>query len=371
MRKTRDAQNVSEGITIIVDAFWGDGGKGLISAWYALLTHASGVFRGCGGPGAEHGIFYNGKYIKTNQLPLGFLMTGSLIGIGPGTAVDPEKLYEEMVRFKLEPDRVRIDPRCPLVTPLDIEEEIRSAHMRGIGSTMSGTGACMARRVSRTATLAEEVGYLKPFVENIPELANKLASKGNIILESSQGFGLSNFFGSGRYVTSVDVTTGSVLAGVGADWRKIKRVVLVVKALPTREGTGPMGNVEEFTVEEMLEKGIVEYSSICDPQTGKPNIRRKAKGIDWDILKRASDINGATEIALTFAEHYDKSVTDVTKWSDLTPKVLNLIKKIESVTGAPVTIVNTGKSFNSLAWREGTPEFTNVEEERLGSYIPA
>jgi len=355
-------------IYVVVDAFWGDGGKGLISAWYGLLNNSLAVFRGCGGSGAEHGVFFEGKYIKTNQLPLGFLMTNSLIGIGPGTAIDPEKLSEEIKRFKLKPDQVKIDPRCPLITPLDIEEEVQSANMRGIGSTMSGTGACMAKRVLRTAPLAGESYDLKPFIENIPELANKLSSEGNIVLESSQGFGLSNYFGFGRYVTSVDVTTGSLIAGVGVDWRKIKEVILVVKALPTREGTGPMGNVEEFTVEEMVERGIVEYSSIHDPKTGKPNIRRKAKSIDWDILKRACLINGATQIALTFADHYDKNVTDITKWSDLTPKVFDLIEKIENITGVPVTVVNTGKSFNSLAWRYETPEFTDIEEERLRSY---
>jgi adenylosuccinate synthase len=89
-------------------------------------------------------------------------MTNSLIGIGPGTAIDPEKLSEEIKRFKLKPDQIKIDPRCPLITPLDIKEEIQSANMRGIGSTMSGTGACMAKRVLRTAPLAGENEDLNP-----------------------------------------------------------------------------------------------------------------------------------------------------------------------------------------------------------------
>ncbi len=52
---------------IVVGGFWGDEGKGLISAWQTYKHHALGVFRGCGGANPEHGLFFNESYIKTNQ----------------------------------------------------------------------------------------------------------------------------------------------------------------------------------------------------------------------------------------------------------------------------------------------------------------
>ena len=360
---------VDKGATVIVDAFWGDGGKGAVGAWMAYLLNAKMALRGCGGPGAEHGIFFQNKYIKTNQLPLSFLIQGCNIGIGPGTAVDPVKLFEEIERFKLGPEHVTIDPRCPIVTHEHIRLEKQSANMKKIGSTFSGMGRCMSDAVLRTAILAKDVPALKQYIGDIPNLVNEIASKQNVILESSQGFGLSRYFGVDNFVTSVDVTTGSVIAGVGLDWRLIKKVVLVVKALPTREGTGPMGNVQEFTLEEMEKLGIAETSSIVNIETGKPQIRRKAKSIDWEILKKAAMVTGATEVALTFAEHFDPEVKNATRWSELTKKVTRLINKIEEVTNAPVTIVNTGKPFNSFVTTyEKSLDLSGETLQRLNSY---
>lgn len=336
------------GAMSITDAFWGDGGKGAEGSLIGMIFNAIMAVRGCGGPGAEHGAFINGKYIKTNQFPLSFLLQKCIVALGPGTALDPIKLFEEIKRFNLDPIKVKIDPRCPIVTQEHIQQEKESANMKRIGSTFSGTGRCMSDAVLRKAKLAKDIKELSGYIDDIPLLVNLFASESCVILESSQGFGLSRYFGTDNYVTSVDVTTGSLIAGVGLDWKLLKKSFLVVKALPTREGTGPMGNVDEFTVQEMEELGIIEYSSIINPETGKAQIRRKAKSIDWDILKKAAMVNGATDIALTFAEHYDPKVRDVKNWDELTPKVKDLIRKIEDVTNAPVTMVNTGKPINSV-----------------------
>jgi adenylosuccinate synthase len=45
------------GANIVVGGFWGDEGKGLVSAWQAYKDQAFGVFRGCGGSNPEHGSF--------------------------------------------------------------------------------------------------------------------------------------------------------------------------------------------------------------------------------------------------------------------------------------------------------------------------
>lgn len=55
------------GAHIIVDAFWGDSGKGLISAYLAYKTSANLIARAGTGTNAEHGIFLKDEktYIKT------------------------------------------------------------------------------------------------------------------------------------------------------------------------------------------------------------------------------------------------------------------------------------------------------------------
>ena len=357
------------GANIVVGGFWGDEGKGLISAWQTYKHHALGVFRGCGGANPEHGLFFNENYIKTNQLPLGFIFENCLIGIGPGTAVDVQKFLYEVEKFHLSPEQVRVDRRCPIITPENIQEEIDSSSMDAIGSTKSGTGIAMSHAAVRIAPLAEDILALQPFLDDVPALANRLAGEGPISIESTQGTFLSRYHGEYPNVTSVDVTAPSVIAGVGLNWRSVEDVIVGVKALPTREGTGPMGDVEEFTVEEMEALGIVEYSSIIDPDTGKHQIRRKAKGIDYSLLNRIIMLNGANQIALTFAEQVDRAVENVTKWSELTPKVKDLISEIERRTNVEVTLVNTGKQWSSMASKgDDLPEITDSLIERLKTY---
>jgi adenylosuccinate synthase len=357
------------GANIVVGGFWGDEGKGLVSAWQAYKDNALGVFRGCGGANPEHGLFFGKDYIKTNQLPLGFIFGQALIGLGPGTAVDVNKFLAEVNRFSIPPEKVCVDPLCPIITPENIQEEIGSASMDAIGSTKSGTGIAMSHAALRIAPLARDIEALQPYLVDIPQLANDLAEQGIISLESTQGTFLSRYHGEYPNVTSVDVTAPSVIAGVGLNWRLVENVTVCVKALPTREGTGPMGNVEEFTLAEMQALGIVEYSSIIDPHTGQHEVRRKAKGIDYALLKRIIMLNGANQIALTFAEHYDPEVRDVRQWSGLTTRVKNLITEIEKRTDVEVTLVNTGKQWTSMVSKsDDLPQVNDDLVKRLQSY---
>ena len=357
------------GANIVVGGFWGDEGKGLVSAWQAYKDQSLGVFRGCGGANPEHGLFVGEDYVKTNQLPLGFIFGQSLVGLGPGTAVDVEKFLYEVNRFRIPSEKVRVDPMCPIITPENIQEEIDSASMDAIGSTKSGTGIAMSHAALRIAPLARDIEALQPYLSDIPQLANDLAHKGTISLEGTQGTFLSRYYGDYPNVTSVDVTAASVIAGVGLNWRMVDNVIVCIKALPTREGTGPMGDVDEFTLDEMESLGIVEYSSIIDPKTGQREVRRKAKGIDYTLLKRVITLNGANQIALTFAEHYDPEVRDARRWSQLTQKVKNLIEEIEKRTDVEVTLVNTGKQWTSMVSKsDDLPAVSDALVTRLKSY---
>jgi adenylosuccinate synthase len=358
------------GADVVVGGFWGDEAKGLVSAWQSYRTHAMGVFRGCGGSNPEHGLFFNVHYIKVNQLPLGFILQDSEIGLGPGTAVDPDKFLKEVHRFRLSPDKVKVDYRCPIITPANIQEEIDSASMNAIGSTKSGTGIAFSHAALRIAPLANDIPELAPYLADVPLMANQQADAGKISLEGTQGTFLSRYHGEYPNVTSVDVTAPSTVAGVGLNWRKVENVIVCVKALPTREGAGPMGDVEEFTVDEMRAHGILEFSSILDPQTGKPQIRRKAKGIDYSMLNRIIMLNGANQIALTFTEQVDPEIKDATRWAQVTPKIKDLVNEIERRTGVEVTLLNTGKEWSSMVSKtDDLPAVPPELSARLASYI--
>lgn len=332
------------GATIVVGAQWGDEAKGLISAYLNARDDSRIVCRGGTGPNAEHGIFLEDRktYVKVNQLPLGFMFNPrTQIRIGSGVAVNPDWLFKEANKYGVL-ERVKVDYRCPIVTPEHIEAEKKSHNMASIGSTFSGTGYCRSDFVMRTAQQAKDIPALKDYLTDIGLEVNEASRKGTVVIESSQGTLLSLAV-SPDYpnVTSDNVTAMAAADDVLLNWKNISEVMMVVKAMPSREGAGSMG-VAEMPLEEIKKKNLVEISSIGGA------IRRKALGIDWDMLHYAAEINGATQVALTFCEHYDPEMTDVVERDKITDKLWKLIRKVEEVTGAPVTILNTGKPYKSI-----------------------
>lgn len=335
---------MKKGAYIIVGAQWGDEGKGLISAYRAIRDNALAVYRAGTGANAEHGLFLrdNKTYLKVNQLPLGWMFNpNTQIRIGSGVAVDPVKLTSEVMNYDLV-ERVKIDPRCPIISQEHIQAEKESKGMNAIGSTFSGTGFCRAEFVLRKARQARDVMEDEILSDCGVEI-NKLAKEGVVGVECSQGF----LLGLATSYDYPNTTSDNVGAMAGADdvllnWKNISDVILVVKALPTREGSGSFGNVKELSSSEIESGKMFEASSIGGV------MRRKAEAIDMDLLKYAVEVNGATEIALTFCDHYDPAVTDAKKVDEVTEKVWDLVDEIEFKTKVPVTMLNTGKAFDNI-----------------------
>jgi adenylosuccinate synthase len=332
------------GAYIIVGAQWGDEGKGLISAYLSAREKAALVCRSGVGPNAEHGIFISddGPYLKVNQMPLGWMLNPQCqVRIGSGVAVNPKILLQEMETFGLH-ERVKVDYRCPIITKEHVKAERTSKGMKNIGSTFSGSGFCRADFILRTAQQAKDILELKPFLVDVGQEINQVASNEVVIVESSQGTYLSLAV-SPDYpnVTSDNTTAMAAADDVLLNWRKISEVILAVKSLPTREGAGSLGT-DEIDQSELLARGLIEYSSIGG------EIRRKGVGINWEMLAYAAEINGATQIALTFCEHYDPNVKNVTEADGITDKIWQLIDRVKAETGIPVTILNTGKPYNCI-----------------------
>ena len=106
---------------IVVDAFWGDSGKGKVAAFLAQKHQAAYSVRAGIGTNAGHSIlFADGSEIRTRQLPCGFLHPDTQLRVGSGVAVDPELFFAEL--DQLDPsyglrERTRVDYRCPLILP--------------------------------------------------------------------------------------------------------------------------------------------------------------------------------------------------------------------------------------------------------------
>jgi adenylosuccinate synthase len=330
------------GAVIIVDALWGDSGKGKTCAYLARSLDAPLAVRaGVGTNAGASVILADGTVIRARQLPTGWLNPRTRVAVGSGVLIDPKVLFDEVDRFGIG-TRTLIDYRCAVITPEHTEAERRDDNLsRHVGSTCTGNGYARADFVLRRARQAKDIAELQPYVTDVARLVNEVAATGTVLIEGSQGTFLSLALSADYpYTTSDNCTAAAAIDDVGLNWRLVQDVVMVVKAMPTRVGGGPLPH--EMAAEEAIARGIAEYGVV----TGRP--RRKASRVDWDLLSYAAMLNGPTQIALTFCDHYDPGMRTARTRDEITPRVRELIAQVERVTCAPVTLVDTGKHLDDF-----------------------
>jgi adenylosuccinate synthase len=328
---------------VIVDALWGDSGKGKTCAHLARKHDAALAVRAGVGTNAGASVTLDdGTLVKARQFPTGWINPGTRVAVGSGVLVDPAIALAEIERFGLE-GRAMVDGRCAVITPEHIAAERADAHLATtVGSSCSGSGHARADFVLRRAGQVRSVPSLAAYVGDVAREVNAIAaSSGTVIVEGSQGTMLSLALGGEYpYATSDNCTSAAAMDDVGLNWRLVSDVVMVVKAMPTRVGEGPLPY--EMSHAEAVARGIAEYGV----NTGRP--RRKAERIDFELLEYATMLNGPTQIALTFGDHYEPSMRGARTPAAITPRVAALIREVEAVTGAPVTMIDTGKNLSDM-----------------------
>lgn len=330
------------GAVIIVDALWGDSGKGKTCAYLARkLDAVLAVRAGVGTNAGASIILDDDSVIRARQLPTGWLHPKTRVAVGSGVLVDPTVFLDEIGRFGIG-DRATVDYRCAVITPDHIEAERRDANLaKRVGSTCTGNGFARADFVLRRGIQARDVPELKPYLADVAREVNEVAARDTVLIEGSQGTLLSLALSPDYpFTTSDNCTAAAAIDDVGLNWRLVKDVVMVVKAMPTRVGSGPLPH--EMTEAEAIRLGIAEYGTVTGRQ------RRKASQIDWDLLAYATMLNGPTQVALTFCDHYDPAMRSARTRDDVTERVQALIARVERVTGAPVTLVDTGKHLGDF-----------------------
>ena len=325
---------------MIVGGFYGDEGKGKIASYLALKDSANLMVRGGVGPNAGHSVSWKGRTYKMRMLPSGFVNPECRLLVGPGVLVDPNIFLKEVTDLGAE-HRAGVDPQCAIIEADHIERDRGSDYLKKkIATTGTGCGPCNVDRVARIAKLARDVPQLKQYIVDVPLETNTAIDDGkNVILEGTQGTFLSLFHGTYPYVTSKDITAGSIAADVGVGPKKIDDVLIVFKAYVTRVGEGPLAG--EITEEEATEKGWAEVATV----TGRS---RRAAPFDFNLTKRAVMLNGATQIAITKMDTVFPECKNSKSFHDLPKEATKFIKKIEDVTKIPVTLLGIGPSVEDI-----------------------
>jgi len=318
--------------TVIAGAFWGDEGKGKIISYLALKDKIDVCVR-TGSVNAAHTVWFEGKRYALHMVPAAFIYNRCRLLIGAGANVHVERLLEEIKETGVE-NRIGVDYQASIIEEKHSLQDKTSAHLKGIGTTGWGVGPAIEERVRRTAKLAKDIAQLQPYLADVAKEVNEAIDSGKkVLLEGTQGFMLSLFFGTYPYVTGRDTSASAICSEAGVGPTRVDEVLLVYKAFMTRVGAGPLPG--EIPKEEAVKRGWFEIAA----GTGR---ERRSAPFNFEIAKRAAVINGATQAALTKLDALYPKCRGVRNYDDLPQEAKDFIREIERQLGIPVVLIGTG-----------------------------
>ncbi len=331
-------------ITAIIGAQYGSEGKGKVAAYvsteYDLSVRS-------GGPNAGHTVCTDKYKYIFRHIPCAAINEKTELLLAAGAIIDCDVLFEEF-RLPIEiSKRLTIDSQAVVIGDNDRKREENIQKL--IGSTAKGVGAALLRKLARdgTATLARDNEALRPYINDVSErLLNALNDGKRVLLEGTQGMGLSIHHGHYPYVTSRDVSVGSLCGEVGVPPKHVNEIILVVRPYPIRVA-GSSGPLEkeiswnDVQKQSGSERDMTEYTTV----TG---LVRRVGEFDIKEVMKAARINGATSIALTFADHLDARAYGCKSSKSLPKTAVQFIDQLENQLNIPVHLVSTGPHTNHM-----------------------
>ena len=330
-------------MNVVLGGFFGDEGKGKS----ALYMNPDIALRCTGGANAGHTVVFNNKKVVFHLIPSGIMQEKTVGVISNGTVLDLKTLVKEMNELEdlgINLEKLFISNRAHVTFPYHVVEDKLGEIKKGknsLGTTGRGIGPTYKDKMDRTGitignlfekgieekiktqvleknkifklydlseldanSIIEETLILRekirPHVIDAVDYLNKSLEEGKIIVaEGAQAFGLDIDFGTYPYVTSSNTTTGGIITGSGVSHKYIKDVVGVIKAHSSRVGEGPYITEELSSLGDIIREQAHEYGAT----TGRP---RRCGWLDLPYLKRASIVNGLTEIAINHIDTFGK-----------------------------------------------------------------
>lgn len=328
--------------TAVLGCQWGDEGKGKVVD--RLSADVDLVVRFQGGANAGHTVRIGEDTFILHLLPTGILREDVQGLLGPGMAVDPWTLIEELDELGNRgvdaEGRVHLASAAHLVMPYHKRlEELReeSLKKRSIGTTLRGIGPAYEDKMARlglrvgdllrkddalrrlviekvlranrllaeqfsapamaSEAIADEVlehaTRLRPRIVNVFEFLEPVRKgQWSALLEGAQGALLDVDHGTFPFVTSSSCTVGGAFTGTGLSHRQLDDCIGVYKAYCTRVGNGPFPTELHGNAAEALRDRGREFGAT----TGRP---RRCGWFDAVAARYVAAINGLDRIVLT------------------------------------------------------------------------
>jgi adenylosuccinate synthase len=374
-------------VDVLVGGQFGSEGKGHVAAY---IAGEYDVLVRVGGPNAGHTVSGTDGLYTYHHLPSGTKGTDAEIIIGPGATLYVPSLLKEIAECGITQDRLFIDPQAMIISDEDRKNEARLRD--DISSTSSGSGLAAARRIAdrgkSSTLLARDISELRPYVGQAPDYRGSTLARlelafsqgKSVLLEGTQGSGLSIFHGPYPYVTSRDTNVAGCLAEAGISPSRVRRILMVVRSTPIRVANPPPPKIKGFLRRTLMKAGLpkpgrkgpltsgplkheTDFAQIANRSglehevlkqneiTSTTKRDRRVGWFEWDSYRNACAINAPTDIVLTFADYISEENVNARRFEQLSDQTRHFIEELERVSCAPVSLIAT--------------RFPRTEQERL------
>ena len=244
-----------------------------------------------------------------------------------------------------------MSPHATVISKDDKREESKMGLIDRIGSTGSGTGAALMRRVGRSKTtnlLACDHSQLAPFLADTSKLMRMALNRDEwIVVEGTQGFGLSVLHG-GHYphATSRDTTAGGFIGEAGLSPLDVEDVTLVIRAHPIRVA-GNSGSLSGETSWSEIAEGAGLPGDYCERTTATKKVRRVGT-FDPELVRRAIEINNPSRIVLNHFDYVDIGVSE----RRFSHESRDFLESVETEIGQRIDWIGIGPKQSDILARE-------------------
>ena len=341
-------------VDVLIGGQYGSEGKGNIAGHiapeYDLLVRV-------GGPNAGHQVYAEPEPEKYYHLPSGTdRAQNARLLLGPGAVINPKKLLEEIADHKIPQERLIIDGQAVTISEEDIKEEEK--RFKNIGSTAQGVGIASARKITgrsdykaeKAKFLAKDCEDLSPFIGDARKVvSDAIVKRQRILLEGTQGTSLSLHHGQYPHVTSRDTTVAGCLADAGIAPTHLRKVILVFRTYPIRVGD-PSGSMPfEVSLDDISKRSGIDLDKLkCTETTTTTNKQRRIAEFDWEQFRDSVQLNGPTDIALTFVDYLGQENSLAYRFEKLSEETIRFVEEIERVSGRPVSLLSTGFNWRNI-----------------------
>lgn len=342
-------------VDIVIGGQFGSEGKGQIAAY--LSPYYDCLVR-VGGPNAGHKVYNEPEPHIFRIIPSGSSrnMEAKLI-IGAGAVINLEVLKDEIREFNISHERLSIHENATIITKSDITREEK---LDKIGSTKQGVGAATASNIisrlkNEEKHKAKNCKDLKLYIRDVHfEMEELFKSNKKLLLEGTQGTLLSLHHGYYPHVTSRETSAAGCLAEAGIGLNRVRKIVMVTRSYPIRVQNPENGSSGEFLSNEITFDEIsgrsgfpLEEMKKIEKTSVSKKLRRVAE-FNWELFRKACELNTPTDIALTFTDYIDYKNQNARRYDQLSPDTTRFIDELERCSGLPVSLISTRFAYRSI-----------------------